>query len=163
MDTRRLIALLLLALGVVALLGRMSGGTGWLWMALVAAAFLVAWQREKTFGLLVIGAVLGGISMGIFLEGNLGWDGAFLVGLGAGLLAIDALQPPPSRWPRLAGAVAIATGLVLGIVEAGVLGSTWFAVLLVGAGIWLAARRRDDWVHVEPGEDVSPAEAERDR
>lgn len=151
MDTRRLIAYLLLALGAVTLLGRISGGSGWLWIAVVAASFLYAWRRERTYGLLVIGAILGGMSIGILLEGNFGWDGAFLVGLGAGFLGIDLVEPRPNRWPRIVGAILGVAGLVVGIAEAGILGSTWFAILLIVAGIWLVARRDDDgWVYVGP-------------
>ena len=151
MDTRRLIASLILALGIVTLLGRMSGGTGWLWIAVVAAAFLVAWRSERTYGLLAIGTILAGIALGVLLEGNLGWDGAFPVGLGGGLLALDALEPRPSRWPRIAGAILVVVGLVVGIAEAGILGSSWFTILLIVAGAWLVARGGDgDWVYLEP-------------
>lgn len=151
MDTRRLIAYLLLALGAVTLLGRLSGGSGWLWIAVVAVSFLYAWRRERTYGLLVIGSILAGMSAGILLEGNFGWDGAFLVGLGAGFLGIDLVEPRRNRWPRIVGAIVAVAGLVLGVAEAGILGSTWFAVLLILAGIWLVARRDDDgWVHVGP-------------
>jgi len=39
---------------------------------------------------LVLGSILGGMAIGILLEGSFGWDGAFLVGLGAGSLAVYA-------------------------------------------------------------------------
>lgn len=151
MDTRRLISLLLIAIGVVALLARLSGGTGWLWIAVVAVAFLVAYGRERTRGLLVIGSVLAGVSMGMLLEGNLGWDGGFLVGLGAGFFGIDLYDPAPRRWPRIVGAAVIVVGLVNGLLQAGIEGSTWFAFVLIGAGVWLAvSKRRSDWVVVGP-------------
>ena len=151
MDTRRLIALLLVALGVVALLARLPGGAGWLWIAVVAAAFLVAYRREGTYGLLVIGAVLAGVSLGILLEGNLGWDGGFLVGFGAGILGIELGDPAPRRWPRIVGAALVVVGLINGLLQAGVLGSAWFALVLIAAGLWLFLRKRDDgWVHVGP-------------
>ena len=151
MDTRRLIAALLIALGVVALLARVSGGTGWLWIAVVAASFLYAYRRERTYGLLVIGAVLAGVSAGILLEGNLGWDGGFLVGLGAGILGIELGDPAPRRWPRIVGAGLVVVGLINGLLQAGILGSAWFALVLIGAGAWLILQRRGDgWVHVGP-------------
>lgn len=154
MDTRRLIALLFIAIGVVALLARLSGGTGWLWLAVVAVAFLVAYGRERTRGLLVIGSVLAGISVGMLLEGNLGWDGGFLVGLGAGILGIDLFDPTPRRWPRIVGAAVIVIGLINGVLQAGIVGSTWFALVLIGAGIWLALRKRPGgWVVVGPPPD----------
>lgn len=149
MDTRRLIALMLVALGVVALLARLSGGTGWLWIAVVAVSFLYAYRRERTYGLLVIGAVLAGVSAGILLEGNLGWDGGFLVGLGAGVLGIELGDPTPRRWPRIVGLALVVVGLINGLLQAGILGSTWFALVLIAAGAWLFVRRSDDgWVHV---------------
>lgn len=150
MDTRRLLAYLLLALGAVALLARISGGSGWLWVGVVAAAFLVAWRREGTYGLLAIGSILAGVSLGMLLEGNLGWDGAFLVGLGLGILGIDLAHPRPHRLPRIVGAIVVVAGLGLGIVQAGVLGSTWFGVLLILAGLWLVRRRDGGWVYVGP-------------
>lgn len=151
MDTKRLIALLLVALGVLALLARLSGGTGWLWVGVVAASFLFAYARERTYGLLVIGAVLAGVSAGILLEGNLGWDGGFLVGLGAGVLGIELGDPRRGRWPRIVGVALIAVGLINGLLQAGILGSAWFALVLIGAGAWLLVRRRGDgWVHVGP-------------
>lgn len=151
MDMRRLIAYLAIALGAVTLLGRLSGGTGWLWVGVVAVAFLYAYSREGTYGLLAIGSVLSGVAVGILLEGNLAWDGAFLVSLGAGFVAIDLVEPRRGPWPRLVGALLILLGLAVGIAQAGILGSTWFAVLLIAAGIYLVARRDDDgWVHVGP-------------
>ena len=136
----------------------MSGGTGWLWIGVVAAAFLLAWRRERTYGLLAIGTILAGVALGVLLEGNLGWAGAFPVALGGGLLALDALEPREIRWARIVGLIVVLAGLILGIAEAGVLGSGWFVVLLVVAGAWLVARGADgDWVHLEPAaEDELP-------
>ena len=151
MDTRRLIALLLIALGVVALLARLSGGTGWLWIAVVAISFLIAYSREGPYGLLVIGAVLAGVSAGILLEGNFGWEGGFLVGVGAGILGIELGDPAPRRWPRIVGVALIVVGLVNGLLQAGILGSAWFALVLIAAGGWLLVRRNPGgWVHVGP-------------
>lgn len=151
MEPRRLIAYLLLALGTVTLLGRLSGGTGWLWVAVVAVAFLYAYAREGTYGLLVIGSILSGVAVGILLEGNLHWEGAFLVSLGAGFVAVDLIEPRSNRWPRIVGAIVIVLGLAVGIAQAGVLGSTWFALLLIAAGVYLVVHRQDDsWVHVGP-------------
>lgn len=151
MELRRLIAYLAIALGAVTLLGRLSGGTGWLWVSVVAVAFLYAYSREGTYGLLAIGSILSGVAVGILLEGNLAWEGAFLVSLGAGFVAIDLVEPERGPWPRLVGGLLILLGLVVGIAQAGILGSTWFAVVLIGAGVYLVARRRDDgWVHVGP-------------
>lgn len=157
METRRLIAYILLALGTVTLLARISGGTGWLWVAVVAVGFLYAYAREGTYGLLVIGSILSGVAVGILLEGNLQWEGAFLVSLGAGIGAIDMIEPRASRWPRIVAVIVIVLGLGVGIAQAGVLGSTWFALVLIAAGIYLVVRRHDEgddgWVHVGPPPD----------
>jgi len=137
MTNTRLVAYALIAIGIVALLSRLTPDAGWLWIGLVAAGFLFAYQREHVYPFLVVGSILMGVAVGILLEGNWHWPGAFLVSLGAGVGAIDLAAPRPNRWPRVAGLGLIALGVVTGLAEAGVLTSSAFAVLLIAAGLVL--------------------------
>ncbi|MEJ2290114.1 MAG: hypothetical protein P8Y05_00190, partial [Deinococcales bacterium] len=142
MTNTRLVAYALIAIGLVALLSRLTGDSGWLWIGLVAAGFLVAYQRERVYSFLVLGSVLMGVAVGILLEGSWHWPGAFLVSLGAGVAAIDLAAPRDNRWPRIVGLGLIALGVITGLAEAGVLTSSAFAVLLIAAGIVLVVLSR---------------------
>jgi hypothetical protein len=148
MNVRRLAAWVLIALGTLALLSRVGPGTGWLWVALAAAGFLVAYRREGTYPFLVVGAVLAGMAAGLLLEGAWGWRGAFLMSLGAGFLAIDRIEPRASRWPIYPAAVLVGVGLVYWLFRTGVLQSFWFPFLLIVAGVYLLRRTGDGWVEV---------------
>lgn len=142
MTNTRLVAYALIAIGTVALLSRLTGDAGWLWIGLVAAAFLVAYRREHLYAFLVLGSVLMGIAVGILLEGSWHWPGTFLVSLGAGIAAIDLAERRAGRWPRVLGLGLIALGVVSGLLEAGVLTTSAFAVLMIAAGAVLVLQGR---------------------
>jgi len=142
MTNTRLVAYALIAIGLVALLSRLTGDSGWLWIGLVAAGFLAGYQRERVYAFLVLGSVLMGVAVGILLEGSWHWPGAFLVSLGAGVAAIDLAAPRDNRWPRIVGLGLIALGVVTGLAETGVLTSSIFAVLLIAAGIAMVVLSR---------------------
>jgi hypothetical protein len=157
-STRQLAAYVLIGLGVLALLARVGPGTGWLWVALAAGGFLAAYRHEHTYAFLVVGGILGGIAIGLLLEGAWGWQGAFLMSLGAGFLAIDRLEPKPSRWPIYPAAVLIGLGFVYWLFRAGIIRSLWFPVLLIIAGIYLLRRPPgSEWVEVGEEEAESGA------
>jgi len=143
MDDRRLVAYALVALGTITLLARLSPDPGWLWIGVVAAALVYAHARTRTYSFLVLGGILAGTSVGILLQQVVRVEGAFLVGLGAGIAAIDVLERRPNRLPRQAGAFLALLGLVLAFAEARVFDSVWFALLLVAAGAWLLLRGPD--------------------
>lgn len=156
MSARQLLAYVLIGLGALVLLSRLGPGTGWLWVALAAAGFLAAYRKEGTYAFLVVGAVLAGTASGLLLEGAWGWNGAFLLSLGAGFLLIDRSEPRPSRWPIYPAAVLVAIGLVYWLFRAGIVQSLWFPFLLIVIGIYLLRRNGDGgWVEVP-----DPAEAE---
>jgi hypothetical protein len=155
MKAKDLVAYALIAIGVVALLGRLSGGAGWLWVGLVAIGFLWAWVAQKSYGFLVTGSILAGVAVGILLESSWGWNGAFLISLGIGFIMIDRLETRQNKWPLYVGAVLAVLGLVIGVLETGFLGSFWFALLLIGVGVYLLTRGQGSdptagWVKVEP-------------
>ena len=151
MKSQQLIAYILIAIGAIALLARFTGGAGWLWVAIVAAGLLWGYSSQKSYGLLIAGSIVMGVAVGILLENNWGWNGAFLISLGIGFIMIDRIETRQNRWPLYVGGILAAFGLVVGLLDSGFLGSFWFAVLLIGVGAFLLTRdKKDSWVKVEP-------------
>ncbi len=148
MNNPRFIAFALIGFGIIALASRFGGdtgwlwNTGWLWVGLVAAGFLMAYSRKRTYRFLVAGSILAGIAAGILLEQTWGWDGIFLIGLGLGFFAIDQVERRPNRWPRIVAAILIGLGLLSGLSDSGIFGSVWFAIALIAGGIYLLKRLR---------------------
>lgn len=143
MMRRDLVAYGLIGLGVLALLARVTGGAGWLWVALVAVALLGTYASQRTYGLLLVGGLLAGTAVGILLQQLFpSCDGVFLVSLGAGLLAVDRVERREPRWPRHVGLGLAALGLVLALTTSGILGSAWFALLLIAFGAAVLWRGR---------------------
>jgi hypothetical protein len=144
MNRRDLLAYALIGLGVLALLARLTGGAGWIWIALVAGALLAAYAQQRTYGFLLLGGLLAGTAAGLLLQQAYPrWDGIFLVALGAGLIAVDRVEPREPRWPRGVGLGLAGLGLVLALLNAGVLSSAWFALLLIAVGALMLWRRRE--------------------
>lgn len=137
-------AYLLIGLGTLALLARLTDGAGWLWLGLVAAALLVGYVQQRTYGFLVVGGVLAGTSVGLLLQAAFPrCDGVFLISLGVGLVAIDRIEARTPRYAWGFGLVLVGLGLVNGLASSGLLSSTWFALLLIAAGALLLWRRRE--------------------
>jgi hypothetical protein len=137
MVTRRNLAILLVAVGAVALLSIWLRGALWLWTALLAGGLLTAYGRQKQYGLLVAGAIFTGIAVGLLLEFSFRLPGAFFVSLGVSFLAINRIEPRRPRWTLYLTGVLTAFGLLYGLTELGILGSWWFAALLIAAGVLL--------------------------
>ncbi|CAN5666621.1 hypothetical protein BH23DEI1_BH23DEI1_10530 [soil metagenome] len=156
MTNRRLVAYVLIGLGTITLLARLSDGAGWLWIGLVAAAMLFAYARQRTYGLLVLGGILAGTATGILLQEVFRNEAFFLISLGAGIAAIDLVERRPSRWPRTFGAVLAALGVLIGLANAGAFASVWFALLLIAAGIALISRGPDARPFPPPRTDAPP-------
>ena len=157
MDRRHLLAYGLIAFGVLALLARAAGSTGWLWLGVVAAASLVAYANTRTYGFLLLGGVLAGSALGILLTDLFAYDGIFLVSLGAGLIAVDRVEPRTQRWATYLGAVLAAIGLLAALLDTGVLGSGWLPLLLIAVGVALLWRdRRGDKGFPPPQRAVQP-------
>jgi HRDC domain/TgpA N-terminal domain len=151
MKSQQLIAYILIAIGALALLARFTGGAGWLWVAIVAVALLWGYSVQKSYGLLVAGSIVMGVAVGLLLENNWGWSGAFLISLGIGFIMIDRIETRKNRWPFYVGAMLSAFGLVVGLLDSGFLGSFWFALVLIAGGAFLLSRDRSEaWVKVEP-------------
>jgi hypothetical protein len=151
MNRRDLLAYALIGLGVLALLGRLTDGAGWIWIALVAGVLLAAYVQQRTYGFLVLGGVLAGTAVGLLLQQAFPrCDGVFLIALGAGLIAVDRVEPREPRWARGVGMGLATLGLVLALLNAGVLSSAWFALLLIAAGALLLWRRHEDGAFPPP-------------
>jgi hypothetical protein len=146
--TRRRLALGLILVGALLTVERMVDADGWLWTALASAGFLVAYRRQRVRGLLVVGCVLAGIAGGLLL-GGLGVPGAFWVALGAGVMAIDRVEPEPDKRTLRLGAGLAAFGLLFGVASAGWIDDARFAVVLVLVGLLLLGGR--ERAGLEPG------------
>lgn len=142
MDRRHLLAIALIALGVLSLLARASGSTGWLWLGVVAAASLTAYVQTRTYGFLLLGGVLTGSSLGILLTDLFACDGVFLVSLGVGLVAVDRVAPRAQRLATYVGGLLAALGVLAGLIDSGALTSVWLPLLLIAVGVALLWRRR---------------------
>lgn len=137
-------AYLLIGLGALALLARLTDGAGWLWLGLVAAALLIGYAQQRTYGFLVLGGVLAGTAVGLLLQAAFPrCDGVFLISLGLGLVAIDRIERREPRFAWGLGVVLAGIGVVTGLSSSGLLSSTWFALLLIVAGALLLWRRRE--------------------
>ncbi|HZW27446.1 MAG TPA: hypothetical protein VFF08_03270 [Trueperaceae bacterium] len=137
-----LITLTLAACLGLAALARLLGSSAWLWATLAGGAFLVAYGRFGTRGVLLLGAALAGSGVGILFEAAAGWDGAYLMSLGAALCMADALDPPPAHLALVVGGALALIGLAVAVAA-----SDLVTVLLLGAlaaaGIaYLLARER---------------------
>lgn len=142
MDQRRLLALALILLGILGLLARTSAGSGWLWLGVVAAVAIAAYANTRTYGFLLLGGVMAGSALGLLLSELARGDGVFLIGLGAGFVAVDRIEPRGQRWVRSLGVVLALLGLLVWLVDAGVLGTAWLPLLLIALGIALLWRDR---------------------
>jgi hypothetical protein len=157
MNRRDLLAYALIALGVLALLARLTNGAGWIWIALVAGALLAAYVQQRTYGFLALGGVLAGTAVGLLLQGAFPrCDGVFLIALGAGVFAVDRVEPREPRWARGVGLGLMGLGIVLALLNAGVLLSAWFALLLIAVGALLLWRRREAAAFPPPRVDPTP-------
>lgn len=135
MNVRRLAAALLV-LGLIALAARLTPGDGWLWVALASAGFLYGYARQRVRALLVVGALLAGLSGGLLI-GGLGLAGGFWVALGVAVMAIDRVEPEAEKRTFKLGAAVTALGLLYGVAASGWLDDLRFLVVIVLAAILL--------------------------
>lgn len=161
-SSREQLAYILIAIGALALLSRLTDGAGWLWLALVAAALLYGYRRQRTYGFLVLGCVLAGMAAGLLLQQVFDADGPFLVALGGGLIALDLIERRHPRWPWGIGIALVILGTGTFLVDSGMLGSAWFALLLIAAGAYLLWRRDGDSLFPPPHRQMPIGDAQQD-
>ena len=131
----------LVVIGAVLLAGRFSdvvaAGGAALWIGL---GFLTWWAFRGTYGLLVPGGVLTGLGLGLMLGEGGFYGNAVALGLGAGFLAIYALDALRRRqrsswWPLVPGIVLVAVGLLQHTSGWDALGGLGWPLLLIVVGL----------------------------
>ena len=131
----------LVVIGAVLLAGRFSdvvaAGGAALWIGL---GFLTWWAFRGTYGLLVPGGVLTGLGLGLMLGDGGFYCNAVALGLGAGFLAIYALDALRRRrrsswWPLVPGIVLVAVGLLQHTSGWDALGGLGWPLLLIVVGL----------------------------
>lgn len=148
-----LAALALIAVGVLMLLGRMAPMEfefqGGMVLLTIASCFLFFSFWKRIYGLMIPGAILAGLSVGVTFADVT--DGvSVLWGLSLGFLAIlflgRALFNQHSPWPAIPAVILFAVGLIVAAANLpGFLvgGLVWLPVLLIGAGLYLGWGRRN--------------------
>jgi HRDC domain len=142
MNTReQQIGLGLVALGALWFLTTVVGGdSGWLWVAAIGAAFIVAYNRTRNPGLLVPGGILAGVASGILLETLLPFEGsAFLIGLAGGFYSLKILEPRVHDWAIYPASILAAIAALIFVTQNALL----IALVLVGAGLYFLTRNRN--------------------
>jgi len=131
----------LVVIGAVLLAGRASdvvaAGGGALWIGL---GFLTWWAFSGSYGLLVPAGVLTGLGLGSMLGEGGFYGNAVALGLGAGFLAIYALDALRRRrrsswWPLVPGIVLVAVGLLQHTSGWDALGGLGWPLLLIVVGL----------------------------
>lgn len=145
-------ALALIVIGVVMLLGRVAPFeieyTGGMVLLTIASCFLFFSFWKRVYGLMIPGAILAGLSVGVTFA-NLTDGVSVLWGLALGFLAIfflgRALFNQSSAWPVVPAVILFAIGMIVAAANLpGIFvgGLVWMPLLLVGAGLYLGWGRR---------------------
>jgi hypothetical protein len=139
--------LVLIGLGVLFGIVQLTGIGGEAVVAVIGGALLVAYAVTRQYGFLVPGGILTGLGVGIIWQMQVLNDsgGAVLVGLGAGFLAIYAIDAIVRRrsalwWPLIPGGITMTIGLLLETGREGTLADAaplWPIVLIVIGGALL--------------------------
>ena len=147
-----LAALALIAVGVLMLLGRVSPVRfefeGGMILLTIASCFLFFSFWKRLYGLMIPGAILAGLSVGVTFADVT--DGvSVLWGLALGFLSIfflgRALFNQSSPWPVIPAVILFAVGTIVAAANLPRLfvgGLVWIPLLLVGAGLYLGWGRR---------------------
>ena len=134
------VASAVLTVVLLAGLANLIGSSAWLWTGLLGMALLVTYARLGTRAFLIAGAFLVGSGVGILFEATLGWEGAYLMGVGAGLVVAEAIDTRPGRYALLIGGLLAALGLVLAVAAAGTASLVGLCLVAAGTGA-IAAKR----------------------
>ena len=152
MNGQRLAGLILLAVGTVLLLVTTTDLDGsWLLVG-VGVAFLAAFAATRSYGLLVPGAIITGLGVGVVLD-RVGLPSPVVpLGLGLGFVAIALLHLLIGGaseswwwWPLIPGGILSVTATVE-LAEIENLGAYLLPIVLivVGLGLLLGRRGRTD-------------------
>ena len=147
-----LAALALIAVGVLMLLGRLAPMQfefeGGMVLLTIASCFLFFSFWKRIYGLMIPGAILAGLSVGVTFADVT--DGvSVLWGLALGFLSIfflgRALFSRERAWPIIPAVILFAVGTIVAAANLPGLfvgGLVWMPLLLVGAGLYLGWGRR---------------------
>jgi hypothetical protein len=146
-------ALALIVIGVIMLLGRIAPlqfeFEGGMVLLTIASCFLFFSFWKRIYGLMIPGAILAGLSVGVTFADVT--DGvSVLWGLALGFLSIfflgRALFNQSSAWPVIPAVILFAIGTIVAAANLPGLfvgGLVWMPLLLVGAGLYLGWGRRN--------------------
>ena len=145
---------LLIGLGLVLLLGRFIPDFGRFIPLAVGLALLAGFFVTRAYGLLVPGAIVTGVGIGIILASQApgeGGGGLFLLSLAGGFVAIWLLGllfhlPERHPWPLIPGGILALIGVATALGPAGrqaleLLGQLW-PLILIAIGVWVLVRAR---------------------
>src|SRR5436190_3339359 len=140
---------ILIGLGLIFFAAQWFTDAGALVLGAVAFVFLVMFAATRTIGFLIPGAIIGGLAVGVGLEGlGYGMNGsAVVLGLSAGFLAIFVanvlLRMPAYWWPLIPGGILGVVGtstLVGGTAAERVVALAWPLVLIAVGLLVLVGR-----------------------
>lgn len=145
-------ALLLIGLGVLLLIGRLSplmpDFTAGFVLLTIASCFLFFAFWKNVYGLVIPGSILAGLAVGVPLAGITNGV-SVLWGLALGFLAIlfvgRAWFGMRSSWPVYPAVPLFAVGIIVAISNLPALftgGIIWLPILLIAAGLYLGWRGR---------------------
>lgn len=152
-DRRRDIgALVLIAIGVVAMLGQFVPASedlmGGFVLLIIASVFLFFSFWQRIYGLLIPGCILAGLALGVplaTLTDGVSVLWGLALGFAAMLLVGRALFRVRSPWPIFPAVILFGVGIVVAIsnMPAVFAGSfIWLPILLILAGLYLGFLRR---------------------
>jgi hypothetical protein len=136
----------LVAIGLVALALQYADGPGRAVVLLVAGgAFIATYFYSEVYGLLIPGAILGGLGLGTL---GAWWNAPFrdpdAVGLGLGFVAIYATERLYRHrahwWPLIPGVLLVGSGLGAHFGDVGHVLWRWSPAVLVVLGVVLVLR-----------------------
>jgi hypothetical protein len=165
MTASRIVGLVLIAIGLGLLAVILTDVGGEVFLGAVGLGFLIAYAATRTYGLLIPGAIITGLALGIGASSLGAPDAAGVLGLGVGFLAIvavDRLRGSPRAgwwWPLIPGGILSAIGVaeLVGVEDLPAY-AVPVALIVVGAVLLLRRGGPDTRRDPPPSE---PAEHER--
>jgi hypothetical protein len=117
MTASRIVGVLLIAIGLGLLAVLLTDVGGEVFLGAVGLGFLAAYASTRNYGLLIPGAIITGLALGIGAASLGAPDATGVLGLGVGFLWIvilDRLWAPPRPgwwWPLIPGGILSAIGI----------------------------------------------------
>lgn len=151
MDANRIVGLVLIGVGAVLLVTMTTDLGGEVVLVVLGLGFLLAYLSSRLYGLLIPGAILTGLGVGVIAVGQGAPDSAGALGLGLGFAAIaliDRVRAPGRAgwwWPLLPGGILVVASLpsLTGLPELGPY-LVPAALVIIGVLLLLRPRRRAD-------------------